>query len=86
MVRFDTSDRAYAEISILVDPLFQGKGVGSLILQHSVEYALNHLDLLEIHAWIHISNIASRKLFTKCGFVKVRSEGFFDFYKLSNLI
>lgn len=86
MIRFDSANEESAEISILVDPTFQGKGFGSEILRQAIDYAFNFLEVLELNAWIHVSNVASKKLFEKFGFIEIGNEGPFNFYRLSKQV
>lgn len=82
MTRLDALSDGCVEISILVDPLFQGKGIGSDILQMTIEYALNRVEFVDLVANIHVMNVASEALFRKLGFTKTHKAGLFNTYKL----
>jgi RimJ/RimL family protein N-acetyltransferase len=84
MIRLDTLSYGIAEISILVEPSLQGNGLGSRILKQSIEHAFNRLSYFELRASIHIENIASKKLFSKFGFVQTEKDLFIS-YKLSKI-
>lgn len=60
------TDSAEFEISILVSPDWQGKGVASQSL-HEIRRLF---PFVTMHAVVHAKNLASQKLFSSCGFVK----------------
>ena len=74
-VAFESNGRY--EISILVDPNQQGKGVGTKILYMTCEtfFSLNPGDIMV--AKVHQSNYVSQKLFINVGFQLVHSVGNF---------
>ena len=62
------------EVSIGVDPLFQGKGLASSLMQHALNHRYNERLTIEYSAQIHDLNNASCQLFLKFNFVKDFSE------------
>jgi RimJ/RimL family protein N-acetyltransferase len=70
------------EISILVDSIQQGKGIGKRILEITCEFFFNLSPDKTIVANVHRSNFVSQKLFTGAGFELIKLEGeFFCFEK-----
>jgi RimJ/RimL family protein N-acetyltransferase len=59
-----------AEIHIKLISDARGKGYGADIISTLVKYAFDELRLNCVYAHINAYNIASQKLFEKCGFVK----------------
>lgn len=83
-----------AEIHIkLADTCERGKGYGTDAVSALVSYAFNELRLHCVYCRIREDNIASQKLFEKCGFVKegcLRARVYHggkhhDFYEYSTL-
>lgn len=69
------------EISILVDPAYQGKGIGAQILDMTcMSYARMNLSKAVV-ARVHKNNIASQNLFKRAGFNLVSSSGIFFEYE-----
>jgi len=66
MVRLDESDENTLEISILIDPLMQGKGYAI----RALEQIKNMYYQREITAYVHQENTASHKLFKRAQFIK----------------
>ena len=62
------------EVSIGVDPLFQGKGLASSLMQHALNHRYNERLTIEYSAQVHDLNNASCQLFLKFNFVKDFSE------------
>jgi L-amino acid N-acyltransferase YncA len=62
------------EVSIGVDPLFQGKGLASFLMQHALNHRRNERLTIEYSAQVHELNNASCHLFLKFDFVKDFSE------------
>jgi|GEM_PF-589162 len=68
MVRFDLLSLTSAEISININPMMRGKGLGSAILIDACQYGRSTLKLSEITAEIKPENTSSIKIFEKAGF------------------
>ena len=83
MSRIDIAEPGRAEVSILVDPGFQGRGYGTRILGQTISHALDEKHLSELEAIIHQRNLASVALFKKFNFVRNYSDGNFDNYALN---
>ena len=64
---FDPHHRR-AGIGILVDPLYQKKGVATEALKLLIGYAFSYLKLHQLFVHIPIRNESSAALFTRCGF------------------
>ena len=74
------------EISIVVEPKFQGFGLGTRILQDSCKFFFDlHLDGI-VKARIHKMNTASQRIFIKTGFSKISDEGEFLLYELKSTV
>jgi len=65
----DIIEKNLLEIAIAISENFQGKGFGFYVLKDFMRRILNNYDKPEITAWIFESNIASKKIFTKSGFI-----------------
>lgn len=65
---FMNEDKYTYEISVLVDPLFQNRGIGLEIIQSTLSYAASNLFAHKIIAIIHKENLKSINLFSKTGF------------------
>ena len=72
MSRLDRLNGSDFEISISVGNLYQGKGFGKIILEKSIEYALDTLNAGRVIATIHSKNTKSQKLFQNLGFKPTR--------------
>ncbi|MCC8155656.1 MAG: GNAT family N-acetyltransferase [Tannerellaceae bacterium] len=64
---FDAHNRR-AGVGVLIDAIFQGRGMASQALDLLTRYAFGFLHLHQLYAYIAIDNEPSRKLFTKAGF------------------
>lgn len=69
MFNFDTFNHR-AEIGILVDRKFRGKGYASASVSEFCAYAKANLQMHQLCAEVAASNAVSLKLFEKCGFVQ----------------
>lgn len=78
MVRFDLFSSTTAEISINMNPMMRGRGLGSAILIEACQYGKNQLYLSEIMAEIKPENTSSIKIFEKAGFA---FSGLFDGFR-----
>ena len=65
MVRFDKSKNCFM-VSINLNPIHRGKGLGSRVLLLAEDFFF--IKRSEIVAQVKAENIASVKLFTKCGY------------------
>lgn len=65
---FDPHHRR-AGIGILVDPLYQEKGFATEAMHVLMKYAFGFLKLHQLYVHIPVKNEASKRLFTRCGFV-----------------
>lgn len=59
--------RGVAEVSIYIDSLYKGKGIGTQLLNHLIEEAEKH-DIWTLQSSILEDNVASIHLHKKCGF------------------
>jgi len=57
-----------AVISVLVDPEYRGRSLGSLLIQDATEKFFIETGIEKINAFIKIGNEASRKAFAKAGY------------------
>ena len=85
LCRIDQIDLKIPEISILLDPSISGMGYGNSILGISLQESSRTLKMREYLAIIHRENTASKKLFSKHGFIEISSNGDFLKYKLNTL-
>ena len=78
-VRFDMTSSEKADISITVAPEYRGKGIGKRLIKAGIGIIRKEkCDLNTIVAYILPFNIASRKIFEKCGFVYQETENVKD--------
>ena len=71
------------EISILVAPAFRSMGLGKKLLDSTIGFATENLDVSRIIARINKANLPSLKMFSKYGFTKFHSDDFYDYLELS---
>ena len=64
---FDPHHRR-AGIGILVDPIYQKKGLGTSALNLLIDYAFSFLKIHQLYAYIPVTNTPSLRLFEQCGF------------------
>ena len=77
-VRFDrtASDEALWRVSIVINPLFRGKGIGRAALTASCREMERRYGPSAFAAEARISNVPSLRIFERCGFAPTsRSEG-----------
>jgi len=71
-IRYDkVEDSEVAEISFSIADGFRGLGLGSRMLQMTLNRASDELAVAEIRALVIDGNVGSKRAFLKCGF-KVR--------------
>jgi RimJ/RimL family protein N-acetyltransferase len=87
MSRFDLASKAVNrfEISILVDPINQGKGVGRKILDMACVTFFDSYPDYTILASVHQQNFVSQKLFGGAGFKLLPSVGDFLYFEKNSL-
>jgi UDP-2,4-diacetamido-2,4,6-trideoxy-beta-L-altropyranose hydrolase len=67
-VRFDLHDNV-ADVSIYLDPSLQGHGVGGRVLCAAMDWLYEqHPEITTIDAEVHSGNVASAKMFLRCGY------------------
>ncbi len=82
-IRFDLIG-IEVNISYLIDPEYQGKGLGQIILNKGIEFILdkakeNKIDFKKIVGFVMKTNIPSLKAFERLGFVKYEEDDKFKF-------
>lgn len=85
MARFDRTEGKPAsfEVSINLAPEARGRGVGRALLRQACDKWAAEAGAATIYASIHESNVASRRIFETCGFVRQGDgEGGFGRYAL----
>ena len=83
MSRLDFEATHKYEISILVDPNQQGRGMGTKILTLTCESFFDQYPNFAIIAYVHRSNYVSQKLFLRAGFELLPSLGDFVHFEKS---
>jgi RimJ/RimL family protein N-acetyltransferase len=69
MIQTEVSRHGYGELGMLVDRDWRGCGVGSALLQATIDWARDHgLHKLSLEVFAH--NAAGIALYRKCGFVE----------------
>jgi len=84
-IRFDISGKD-AMISYLLDPLYQGQGLGQVLLKNGVELFSQKIRKYKKsidHIWGDVmeTNIASIKAFRRLGFNEINEQSFFKYIK-----
>jgi RimJ/RimL family protein N-acetyltransferase len=73
MLRCDLNSKGKSEVSIIIDPNFQNKGLGYQSLKELIRMSnINQ----HFTAYIKTENIASIKIFEKVGFIKIDKENY----------
>ena len=85
LCRLDQIDPKIPEISILLDPSVWGMGYGNSILGMSLHEFSRKLEISGYLAIVSRTNIASKKLFIKHGFIEISSNEDFHKYQLDIL-
>ena len=57
------------EVSIYIDPMFQGKGIGKKLLSHAIAQCPK-LNITKLVGFVFAHNAASRRLFERLGFTE----------------
>jgi len=83
MVRFEKKDRNAIEVSINMNPIFRGKGLGRRFLSVSISNFLNRAPDFVINARVFIDNYRSKRLFENCGFVVTSTKDKIVYYTLN---
>jgi RimJ/RimL family protein N-acetyltransferase len=65
---YDEGEPFRGDMGLWIGPPFQGKGYGTLAVQQILKYGFEKLGMQKIEAKIFLGNIASRRIFEKCGF------------------
>ncbi|WP_434054211.1 MAG: UDP-2,4-diacetamido-2,4,6-trideoxy-beta-L-altropyranose hydrolase [Roseibium sp.] len=81
-LRFDKTPDNGAEISICLDRLAQGQGIGTKVLQKAENYAIG-MRVGKLRAKINVDNHASIRAFTNAGFRPHSQDGPFATYQLT---
>lgn len=82
MIRFDLKNDKSLEISILVEPSFQGKGIAKAAINASIGEIRVYFPEFTVTASIHKKNSPSIKLFKKLGFEESGKSGdFLEFFR-----
>jgi RimJ/RimL family protein N-acetyltransferase len=69
MIHTEVSRHGFGELGMLVDRDWRGRGVGSALLQATIDWARGHgLHKLSLEVFAH--NTAAIALYRKCGFVE----------------
>lgn len=82
MIRFDLENDKSLEISILVEPNFQGKGIAKAAINAAIGEIRVYFPDFTVTASIHKNNSPSIKLFKKLGFEESGKSGdFLEFFR-----
>lgn len=57
-----------AEVCIALLGKYRGKGYAAMALELLCDYAMRHLHIHQLYAYVNTDNAYSRRLFEKCGF------------------
>jgi L-amino acid N-acyltransferase YncA len=66
------ADLVSVEVSVGVDPVYQGKGLASLLIKHAISQKFAEKEIFEFFAQVHESNKVSSALFLKFDFERDR--------------
>lgn len=67
-INFDDQN---AELYVLIgDPAYRGKGLGSKMVRHIIDYGFIQLQLHRIYLTVHAANTAAIHVYEVCGFQK----------------
>lgn len=87
MIRFDAKDEGMLrwEVSINLNPVFRGRGLGWRFLVSAVEFFSAEKDFSILFANVgESSNVASRHTFLKAGFISAPDPEYQYHYEISN--
>jgi RimJ/RimL family protein N-acetyltransferase len=76
-VRFDFVEKSIFQMSVLISNEFQGKGYGSDLIRQGISNLETLHPRSKLRAFVHVDNLASRKLFRSEGFNYVHTEKLF---------
>ena len=83
MTRLDLRvNSSEAEISILVSPKFRSLGIGGKLVDLTIKFAVENLEVTRIIARINRANAPSLKMFGKYGFIKYSADAIYDYLEL----
>jgi len=82
MIRFQKKDRKAIEVSINMNPVFRGKGLGRRFLSASISNLLKRAPGFVINARVVINNYRSKRLFESCGFAVTSTKDRIVYYTL----
>jgi len=75
-IRFDSEENGEMVISYLIEPDFQGKGYGKLILKEGVERLKNDKpEIKNVCGFVKKANTTSIKIFERLGYCKITDDG-----------
>lgn len=57
-------------MAIRVSPTYQGRGIGAEALKYMTDFCFVKTELQRLQAEIHVDNVASQKIFEKCGYTQ----------------
>ncbi len=78
-IRLDEVSPRRFKISFLIDPAFQGRGLGKLLIKKCIQQmVLKQKGTFELEAWVHKENKASQQIFRHLCFEKVAVQGKFN--------
>ena len=81
-IRFDLKSKASFEVSILIEPGFQGRGIAKDATAAAIREIGSKFSNFTILASVHEKNTPSVKLFTNLGFQECGKSGdFLDFFR-----
>ncbi len=83
MTRIDKVGINTFEISIIIDPEYQGKGYGKSLLDMTASILRNEGLSCLILAFVHKNNYSSRKLFLQSGYVLADESTLFQKYEFN---
>ena len=58
------------DLAVKIYKPYRNQGFGSMAFFLGTKYAIEHLQLVEIHAGCYSSNIASKKIIERCGYTR----------------
>jgi RimJ/RimL family protein N-acetyltransferase len=81
LIRFDQLEQGVYESSLILNPIIRGKGISSQILQGGMSLFLEgRYGAATLKASIKNTNLASKKCFSKCGFILNHVDDEYSYY------